>query len=83
MGRASDALKRAEAAPRSTTSSKPLASRDGNVYEFAQPAKGNGERTSVGRFALHRDAGGFNFSAHCTHGGGDRWAGTPRRNRVP
>jgi hypothetical protein len=39
MGRASDALKRAEAAPRSTTSSKPLASRDGNVYEFAQSAR--------------------------------------------
>ncbi|HKP37110.1 MAG TPA: CpsD/CapB family tyrosine-protein kinase [Pyrinomonadaceae bacterium] len=42
MGRVYDALKRAESAQRSTTTSKPSVSRDGNVYEFASPAKGKG-----------------------------------------
>ncbi len=39
MGRVYDALKRAESAQRSTTTSKRSISRDGNVYEFTQPAK--------------------------------------------
>jgi len=39
MGRVYDALKRAESAPRSTTTSKTSVSRDGNVYEFAYPDK--------------------------------------------
>jgi capsular exopolysaccharide synthesis family protein len=39
MGRVYDALKRAESAQRSTTNTKSSVSRDGNVYEFASPAK--------------------------------------------
>src|ERR1044072_3429784 len=39
MGRVYDALKRAESAQRSTTTSKPSVSRDGTVYEFAHPAR--------------------------------------------
>ncbi|HEY6046250.1 MAG TPA: CpsD/CapB family tyrosine-protein kinase [Pyrinomonadaceae bacterium] len=39
MGRVYDALKRAESAQRSTTTSKPSVSRDGKVYEFAHPAR--------------------------------------------
>ena len=39
MGRVYDALKRAESAPRTITPSKSSVSRDGNVYEFAQPGK--------------------------------------------
>jgi capsular exopolysaccharide synthesis family protein len=39
MGRVYDALKRAESAQRSITSSKTSVSRDGNVYEFAYPGK--------------------------------------------